>query len=153
MHSPRSRVESDPDNRSRCVTVDVQAVFARTGNLEFVGGDRTKQNRLADRQITARGGMPGQFDFERIPLASHLRNGVLGESVAGDYAVETRTGGDVPTVDLRIDYFRPAKRGSLTAIGRTTKVGRRVSVADVEVKDEQGQVVAVGRGVYATPRQ
>jgi uncharacterized protein (TIGR00369 family) len=59
----------------------------------------------------------------------------------------------VPTVDLRVDYLRPTRRGRLTAIARTIKVGRRVSVADVEVKDEQGQVVAIGRGVYATPAQ
>ena len=73
--------------------------------------------------------------------------------IAGDYAVFSKTGGDVPTLDLRIDYLRPAKRGGLTAIARTVKVGRRVSIADVEIKDEQGQVVAIGRGLYATPQE
>jgi len=99
--------------------------------------------------------MPFREEFLREDGSDWLHGGIVSAliDIAGDYAVETRTGGDVPTVDLRIDYFKPAKRGSLTAIGRTAKVGRRVSVADIEVRDEQGQVVAVGRGVYATPRQ
>jgi uncharacterized protein (TIGR00369 family) len=100
-------------------------------------------------------GMPFREEFLRDDDSDWLHGGVLSAliDIAGDYAVYSKTGGDVPTVDLRIDYLRPAKRGRVTAIARTVKVGRRVSVADVEVKDEQGQVVAVGRGVYATPAQ
>jgi uncharacterized protein (TIGR00369 family) len=58
----------------------------------------------------------------------------------------------VPTIDLRVDYLRPARRGPLTATGQTVRVGRTVSVADVEVRDESATLVAVGRGVYASPR-
>lgn len=99
--------------------------------------------------------MPFRNEFLREDGSDWLHGGILSAliDVAGDYAVQSKTGGDVPTVDLRIDYLRPAKRGSLTAIGRTVKVGRRVSVADVEVRDEQGQLVAAGRGVYASPAQ
>ncbi len=53
---------------------------------------------------------------------------------------------------MRVDYLRPARRGDLLAVARTVRVGRTVSVADVEVRDEQGTVVAVGRAVYASPR-
>jgi uncharacterized protein (TIGR00369 family) len=99
--------------------------------------------------------MPFREEFLREDNSDWLHGGILSAliDIAGDYAVFSKTGGDVPTVDLRIDYLRPAKRGRLTAIARTMKVGRRVSVADVEVKDEQGQIVAIGRGVYATPAQ
>ena len=38
--------------------------------------------------------------------------------IAGDYAVASQTGGDVPTVDLRIDYLRPA-RGNLLVTARS----------------------------------
>ena len=58
----------------------------------------------------------------------------------------------VPTIDLRVDYLRPARRGDLVATGRTLRVGRTVSVADVEVRDASGALVAAGRGVYASPR-
>jgi hypothetical protein len=68
------------------------------------------------------------------------RSGILSAliDIAGDYAVSTRTGGDVPTVDLPVDYLRPA-RGSLIAVGRAIKVGRTVGIADVEVRDEEGR--------------
>ena len=100
-------------------------------------------------------GMPFREEFLREDGSDWLHGGILSAviDIAGDYAVFSKTGGDVPTLDLRIDYLRPAKRGRLTAIARTVKVGRRVSVADVEVKDEHGHVVAVGRGLYATPAQ
>ena len=99
--------------------------------------------------------MPFREEFLREDGSDWLHGGILSAliDIAGDYAVYSRTGGDVPTVDLRVDYLRPTKRGRVTAVARTVKVGRRVSVADVELKDEQGQVVAVGRGVYATPAQ
>ena len=99
--------------------------------------------------------MPFREEFLREEGSDWLHGGILSAliDIAGDYAVYSRTGGDVPTLDLRIDYLRPAKRGRLTAIARTVKVGRRVSVADVEVQDENGHVVAVGRGVYVTPAQ
>lgn len=97
--------------------------------------------------------MPFREEFLREDGADWLHGGIISAliDIAGDYAVYSKTGGDVPTVDLRVDYLRPSQRGSLTAIGRTAKVGRRVSVADVEVRDERGQLVAVGRGVYASP--
>ncbi|HXW54251.1 MAG TPA: PaaI family thioesterase [Candidatus Cybelea sp.] len=97
--------------------------------------------------------MPFREEFLREDGSDWLHGGIVASliDIAGDYAVYSRTGGDVPTVDLRVDYLRPTKRGYLTAIGRAVKVGRRVAVADIEVRDEQGQVVAVGRGVYATP--
>ncbi len=99
--------------------------------------------------------MPFREEFLREDGSDWLHGGIVSAliDIAGDYAVYSKTGGDVPTVDLRIDYLRPANRGCLTAIARTVKVGRRVTVADIEVKDEQSQVVAVGRGVYATPAQ
>ncbi len=100
-------------------------------------------------------GMPFREEFLREDGSDWLHGGIVSAliDIAGDYAVHSKTGGDVPTVDLRIDYLRPTKRGRLTAIARTVKIGRRVSVADVEVRDDEGQVVAVGRGVYATPAQ
>ena len=55
---------------------------------------------------------------------------------------------DVPTIDLRIDYLRPATPGSLTATGRAVRVGRSVAVADIEVVNEAGTAIAIGRGLF-----
>jgi uncharacterized protein (TIGR00369 family) len=61
-------------------------------------------------------------------------------------------GTGVPTIDLRVDFLRPARRGDLVGVGKVVRIGRTVSIADAEVRDESGTLVAVGRGVYASPR-
>ncbi|MEE9179795.1 MAG: PaaI family thioesterase, partial [Vicinamibacteria bacterium] len=66
--------------------------------------------------------------------------------------ITTKASGNVPTIDLRVDYLRPARKGDLVAIGRTVKVGRTIGVADVEVRDSNGALIAVGRGTYAIPK-
>ena len=72
--------------------------------------------------------------------------------IAGDYALITRLGVGLPTIDLRVDWLRPARNTELLAEAKVVKVGRTICVADVEVRDEAGKLVAVGRGSYATPR-
>ncbi|MCA1560668.1 MAG: PaaI family thioesterase [Acidobacteria bacterium] len=98
--------------------------------------------------------LPFREEFLRQDGSDWLHGGIISAliDIAGDYAILTRTGAGVPTVDLRIDYLRPARRGDLVAIGRTVKVGRTISTADVEVRDAGGELVAIGRGVYASPR-
>lgn len=99
--------------------------------------------------------LPFRDEFLRQDGSDWLHGGVVSAlvDIAGDYAVLTEVGAGVPTIDLRVDYLRPARRGALIAVGRTVRVGRTVSVADVEVRDESGTLVAVGRGVYASPRE
>ena len=70
--------------------------------------------------------------------------------IAGDYAIASRLGRGVPTIDLRVDYLRPARRGDLRALARAVKVGRTVGVADVELRDANDAVVAIGRCAYST---
>ena len=98
--------------------------------------------------------LPFREEFLRQDASDWLHGGVVSAliDIAGDYAVITEVGAGVPTIDMRVDYLRPARRGDLLAVARTLRVGRTVSVADVEVRDDQGVVVAVGRAVYASPR-
>ena len=83
-----------------------------------------------------------------------LHGGVVSAlaDIAGDYAVMTETAPGVPTIDMRVDYLRPARRGDLTAVGKTVRVGKTICVADVEIRDSMGALVAVGRACYASPR-
>ena len=99
--------------------------------------------------------LPFRDEFLRSDGSDWLHGGVVSAfaDIVGDYAVITKTGAGVPTIDLRVDYLRPARRGDLVGTGRTLRVGRTVSVADVEIRDSQGTVVAVGRAVYASPRK
>jgi uncharacterized protein (TIGR00369 family) len=98
--------------------------------------------------------LPFREEFLRSDGSDWLHGGIVSSlaDIVGDYAVITETGAGVPTIDLRVDYLRPARRGDLIAVGRTLRVGRTVSVADVEIRDAEGTVVAVGRAVYASPR-
>jgi uncharacterized protein (TIGR00369 family) len=98
--------------------------------------------------------LPFREEFMRQDGQDWYHGGVISAlaDIVGDYAVITETGVGVPTIDLRVDYLRPARRGDLLAIGRTVRVGRTVSVASVEIQDAAGTLVALGRAVYASPR-
>jgi uncharacterized protein (TIGR00369 family) len=98
--------------------------------------------------------LPFREEFIRSDGSDWLHGGVVSAlaDIAGDYAVMTETAPGVPTIDMRVDYLRPARRGDLTAVGKTVRVGRTVSVADIEIRDSAGTLVAVGRACYASPR-
>jgi uncharacterized protein (TIGR00369 family) len=68
----------------------------------------------------------------------------------GDYAIGMLLGGGVPTINIRIDYLKPAVGNSLTAVARVRRTGRTVTVVDIDVMNERDQLVAMGRGTYAT---
>ena len=70
--------------------------------------------------------------------------------IAGDFALIAKLGRGIPTIDLRIDYLRPAVDTDLIARARTLRAGRTVGVVDIEISDKHGRLVAVGRGGYST---
>jgi len=51
---------------------------------------------------------------------------------------------------LRVDYHRAAMPGDLVARGKVIKFGSAISVAEAQVFDEGGNLLASGRGVYST---
>ena len=70
--------------------------------------------------------------------------------LAADWAMVKQTGRGVPTIDMRVDYHRPAMPGDLIARGRIVKWGTTFSVAEAQVFDEAGKLLASGRGTYLT---
>jgi uncharacterized protein (TIGR00369 family) len=86
------------------------------------------------------------------PQARVTHGGVLGAliDVAADFMIGAKVGTPVPTVDLRVDYHRAAAPGNLKAIGRIVRLGSTNSVAEAHVYDEEGRMIASGRGVYFT---
>jgi uncharacterized protein (TIGR00369 family) len=118
--------------------------FHRLLGLEMV--------RAADGEVEMR--LAWRDELGRADGSDWFHGGVLSAliDIAGDYAIASKLGRGVPTIDLRVDYLRPARRGELRAVARAVKVGRTVGVADVELRDAGNAVVAVGRGVYATTR-
>jgi uncharacterized protein (TIGR00369 family) len=70
--------------------------------------------------------------------------------IAGDFALIVALGHGVPTINLRVDYLRPAFGSDLIAHARVRKSGRTVGIVDIEVQDGQGRLIAIGRGCYGT---
>jgi uncharacterized protein (TIGR00369 family) len=86
------------------------------------------------------------------PDRRYTHGGVLAAlvDVAADWAMVTRTGRGVPTIDMRVDYHAAAMPGDLIARGRIVKWGNQFSVAEAQVFDESGKLLASGRGTYLT---
>ena len=95
---------------------------------------------------------PWRQEFERGPGTLQWHGGPIAAliDVAGDFALIARLGRGIPTIDLRVDYLRPAINTDLIAAARTLRCGRSVGVVDIELRDKDGRVVAVGRGSYST---
>jgi uncharacterized protein (TIGR00369 family) len=86
------------------------------------------------------------------PERRYTHGGVLAALIdlAADYALVSRTGRGVPTIDMRIDYHSPAMPGDLTLRGNVIKWGSQFSVAEAQIFDQQGKLLASGRGTYLT---
>ena len=94
--------------------------------------------------------MPLAPEYERHPGTGQFHGGVIASliDVAGDFALVILVGGGVPTINLRVDYLRPAGGGDLTATASVRRAGRTIGVVDIDVTDTAGRLVAVGRGCY-----
>lgn len=89
------------------------------------------------------------------PLRPALHGGVLSAlaDAAGGAAVWAGLEDErarVSTIDLRIDYLRPAKLELVVAEARVVRVGNRVGVADVRLfqPSAESDTIATGKGVY-----
>lgn len=82
----------------------------------------------------------------------YLHGGILATLVdlTADWALVSKTGRGVPTVDLRVDYHRAGMQGDLVCKGKVVKFGSTLSVAEAEILSEDGKLLASGRGVYMT---
>ena len=96
--------------------------------------------------------VPMRTEFERRAGTGQWHGGPIAALIdtAGDYALVLRTGAGMPTINFRVDYLRPAVNTVLTATASVRRAGRTVGVVDIDVTDEQGRLVAVGRGCYGT---
>ncbi|HEY2526940.1 MAG TPA: PaaI family thioesterase [Xanthobacteraceae bacterium] len=87
----------------------------------------------------------------------YTHGGVLAALIdlAADWALVKQTGRGVPTIDLRIDYHRPAGRGDLIARGKVIRSGSQFATVEARIFDQDGTLIASGRGTYFTapPKQ
>jgi uncharacterized protein (TIGR00369 family) len=120
------------------------SAFIDSLNLTVVSADPENQEvvmRAAMRPEFERGRGTGQWHGG--PIAAII-------DTVGDYALVMLLGRPLPTVNFRVDYLRPAINTALTITGRVRRSGRLVGVVDIDVVNEAGQLVAIGRATYAT---
>lgn len=96
--------------------------------------------------------IPMRPEFERRRDSGQWHGGPMAAIIdtVGDFAVGMLLGRGLPTINFRVDYFRPAINTALVAVARVRRNGRSVGVADVDIYNENQVLLAVGRATYST---
>ena len=91
-------------------------------------------------------------DWVVNPDRRYTHGGILAAiiDVAADYAIAAQLGRPVPTIDIRVDYHKAAMPGDLIAKAKVVRMGGQYSTAEAYVYDQEGALVASGRGTYYT---
>ena len=79
-----------------------------------------------------------------------IADGAMGNALRTLYGAAAQ----VLTAEIHLHYLRPVRGGSLLAEGRVVQSGRRLSFAEVELREEaSGNAVARGSGVFVIERR
>ena len=134
---------TEPLNKDQVQTLLDDSPYIGFMNLEVVSMDLDKDEIVIK--------MPMRPEFERRAGTGQYHGGAIAAliDIAGDYALVMKVGGGVPTINFRVDFLRPGTNTSLTATATTRRLGRSVAVVDIDVRDDQGKLCAVGRGTYS----
>jgi uncharacterized protein (TIGR00369 family) len=91
-------------------------------------------------------------ELARAKGENAFHGGVIASLIdlAGHAAVAVKIGRMAPTIDLRIDYMRPAEGDALIAHAKLLNAGRTVARVDVCIRDTKDRTVALGRGTFST---
>lgn len=128
---------------------EVQARFDASPFIAF-SGLRVVSLDLEAGEITARA--PFRPEFERSGGSGQWHGGPIAAVIdtVGDFALGMLAGRGLPTINFRVDYLRPAIGSALIVTARVRRAGRSIGLADVDVFDEKGALIAVGRATYST---
>lgn len=128
---------------------EIQTLLDRSPFISFLKMEVSEVSE-AKQQITIR--TPMRPEFERGAGTGQWHGGPIAAVIdtVGDYAAALMLGRGLPTVNFRVDYLRPAINTALTAIGTVRRLGKSVGVVDVDVFDDRGVLVAIGRATYST---
>ena len=103
-------------------------------------------------------GVPFRPELVGDPVRPALHGGVLSavaDTCGGCAVWSTITGEDrISTIDLRVDYLRPARLEELLCLGTVLRIGNRVGVAKIKLfhADAPDDLVAEAKGVYSVRR-
>jgi len=128
---------------------EIQKLLDRSPFISFLNME-VKEVDEDKQQITIR--TPMRAEFERGAGTGQWHGGPIAAVIdtVGDYAAALVLGRGLPTINFRVDYVRPAMNTALNAIGTVRRLGKSVCVVDVDVLDDRGVLVAIGRATYST---
>ena len=96
--------------------------------------------------------IPPNPEFVGNPFIPAVHGGIVAALIdlAGGAALFFELKFPTPTIDMRVDYLRPAIAGKrLDAEARVKSLGKTVAFVDIDVTDEDGRLVATGRCTYS----
>lgn len=136
------------DVPERLTADQIQTMFDHSPFIAFLG---LKVDSLDYDKSEISMTMPLNPSLERHAGTKQFHGGPLASFIdtIGDFAIGMMIGGGVPTINIRIDYLKPAIGDSVSGTARVRRAGRTVAVVDIDVFDEKGALVAVGRGTYS----
>jgi uncharacterized protein (TIGR00369 family) len=136
-------MSDEPLNRQQLQERLLHSPFNAFLDLEVVTTDPEKQEVVMRLKMRP--------EFERLAGTGHWHGGPIAAAIdiVGDYALAMMFGNPLPTINLRVDYLRPGK-DTLTLAGRIRRSGKTVGVVDVDVVNDAGELVAIGRANYST---
>jgi uncharacterized protein (TIGR00369 family) len=136
-------MSAEPLNRQQIQERLLHSPFNTFLGLEVVSADPAKLELVMRLKMRA--------ELERLAGSGQWHGGPIAAAIdiAGDYTLAMLLGNPLPTINLRVDYLRPGK-GTLTFVARVRRNGKTVGVVDVEVLNETGELVAIGRANYST---
>ena len=138
---------TDKETPERLTREATQAIFAASPFISSLNLEVMKMDYDA-QAITVR--MPQAPSMERRAGTKQFHGGALAAfiDIVGDFAIGMMIGGGVPTMNLRIDYLKPAVGDSVVGKAVIRRRGRSACVIDIDVTNEEGALVAIGRGTY-----
>jgi uncharacterized protein (TIGR00369 family) len=128
---------------------ELQERLARSAFIDFLGLTVLDADPEGERVVMRAEMRP---EFERLKGSGQWHGGPIAAIIdtVGDYALVMLLGRPLPTVNFRVDYVRPAINTALVFTAKVRRNGRLVGVVDVDVTNEAGQLLAIGRATYAT---
>jgi uncharacterized protein (TIGR00369 family) len=134
-------------------TLDVAGVQALADKSPFIAFCNLKVTELDLEQQTLTIYAPFRPEFERGVGTRQWHGGPIASIIdtVGDFAIAMLVGGGIPTINFRVDYLRPAVDTGLMTKATVRRLGRTVGVADVDIFNDKGVLLAIGRGSYAIP--
>jgi uncharacterized protein (TIGR00369 family) len=121
-----------------------RSAFIDSLNLAVLEADPEKQRVVMRAEMRP--------EFERGRGTGQWHGGPIAAIIdtVGDYALVMLLGRPLPTVNFRVDYLRPAIDTALIVTATVRRSGKLVGIVDIDVANETGQLVAIGRATYAT---